>query len=339
MSTYYNAAEKNINISEMDLPKFVKQYLTYLLIELNLSPQTVFDYSVSIRTFLRWFRSIESGSSNESFHSIDVSSVTPEQISSLDRSDIYEFLSFCHAQLDNSASSRAAKLIAVRSMYDYLSTKSSYKNIFLSNPAADIATPKKENKLPVYLTIDEVKKILNAIEGSKTYFRDYCMIFWMVSCGMRLSELVGINLSDIKDDNLRIRGKERKERIIPLNESCKIVLENYLLERAGYKRKSETEDALFLSPQTGKRLTGRRVEQILDQYLLKAGLSTNGYSPHKLRHTAATILYGQGTGLLELKTLLGHSSTQTTELYSHLSPTATKKALDESPLNILKSSE
>ena len=335
MSVYYDPINgRNLNVSEMDLPKFAKHYLNYLLNELNLAPRTIFNYSRSVATFLRWVKYIEHKTDISEFYSIDVTDMKPQQIADITRSDILEFLTFCNDYLDNGSAARAGKIAAIRSMYDFLCKKSDYTQIVTQNPMDDISTPRKENKLPVFLSLDELQHLFAAVDNKKTQKRDLCMIFWLASCGMRLTELVSINIADIKNENIRIYGKGRKERIVPLNTSCQKVLAEYMEERSAYPR-DEDKDALFISPQTGKRLTGRRVEQILEGYLLKAGLSGNQYSPHKLRHTAATLLYNSNCAdVLELKELLGHKSTQTTEIYTHLTGDKIRESLEQSPIQL-----
>ena len=316
----------SLNIREMKLPQFAKDWLNYLIVEPNLAPRTVFDYSISIQTFLRWVKILELKEPIDRFRSIDVSDVKLEAIASLTRTDIYEFLSFCSTDLNNAASSRLCKLSAINSMYLYL--KNVHPNSIVEiNPTDDITPPKKEKRLPKCLNLDEAQKLLSAVTG-EAKSRDYCIILLFLSCGMRLSELVGININDIKGGSLRLYGKGRKERIVPLNSSCMDAIENYLIDRASY-HVDEKEQALFVSKRTGKRVSARRVEKIVEDNLARAGLQGLGYSTHKLRHSTASLLYQNNVGLLEIKNLLGHESLTSTEIYTHLiSNETTEKAME-----------
>ncbi len=324
---YFNPSDgKKLNIKSMNLPPFAKSWLNYLIVELNLAQRTVFDYAVSATTFLRWIKAVELNITAEHFKEIDVSDVQIEAVAALNRNDIYEFLSFCATDLNNSASSRACKLAAVRSMYDFLRNKLPGSPI-KENPTADISSPKRERPLPKHLTTSEAQKLLAAVSGEAVE-RDYCIILWFLSCGMRLSELVAIDKSDVKESMLKLYGKGRKERVVHLNKPCLDALEDYMTARS-YWHKADDEQALFVSKRTGKRLTGRRVEQIIEDTLAKAGLQGNGYSVHKLRHSTATMLYSQQLGLLEIKELLGHASLKSTEVYTHLqNKTTTNNALE-----------
>lgn len=327
MSEYYDPASNKVDVRIMPMPQYAKEYFNYLLIERNLAPRSVFNYSVSIQTFLRWVKFLEMGRPDVKFQEIDVEDVELEKISHFTRNDIYDFLSFCASTLSNAAASRAAKLSALTSFYGYLCEKSVYASS-VENPTLGVAKPKLEKTLPKYLTLEECKKLLSVVTG-KTEARDYCIIFWFMSCGMRLSELSGINLTDIKDDKLLLHGKGRKERVLHMSKPCMDIYAAYLVERSLYGEDLD-DKALFISPRTGKRLTGRRIEQILESYLAMAGLQGNGYSPHKLRHTAATLLYQQGNvGLLEISEILGHASVGTTQIYTHITGENTRSALEE----------
>ena len=333
MSTYFNAAETvKFDIRDFQLPTFAISFLKYLKAEKNVAPSTIFNYAVSLRTFLRWVKAVELRISKpDEIDLLDVSDVSLSQIAYLTTNDIYDFIYYCQIDRNNGADSRATKLIAIRTMYDYL-IKRDDSHIVKSNPAADISPPKQEKHLPVYLTLSEAKALLNAVDGPAAS-RDYCILLWFLSCGMRLSELVAIDLDHIKGDTLRLHGKGRKERVLHLNEPCMEALDRYLLDRNEFLKTHEIDDkqALFISlyHKKSSRLTGRRVEQIVDKYIKKANLAGQGFSAHKLRHTAATVMYRDaGAGLLEIQEILGHQSTQTTSIYTHVSGEMTKTALD-----------
>ena len=320
---YYNpTSTSKLDIKQFRLPPYAVNYLNYLLVERNLTPRTIFNYGVSVQTFLRWIQMQCSCEKVEDFGNIDVSMLPISELSELTRNDIYDFLSFCATELDNSASSRAAKLSALKSFFAYLKEKD-VKYRISNNPAIEISAPKKEKKLPKFLTLDETKKLLDVVKQGGNA-RDYCMILWFVTCGMRLTEICSIDVKDVKhhslaDDtyDLKLRGKGRKERIVPLNKQCIEALEQYLPDRTSIvKERNPKETALFLSNR-GTRITGRRIEQIVNKYMLMAGLQ-GGYSPHKLRHTAATLARKYGDAdIMDISSMLGHESIATTQIYVH----------------------
>lgn len=334
MSSYYNEnSKKKFDINDFGLPPFATRYLGYLSIEKNSAPRSVYNYALSVRTFLRWVRAIQIGTSAlDDVDNISIKNMAVDEIAALEPPDIFAFLAYCANTRQNNAKSRAAKLAAVRSLYEYLRTRDEPRVIKL-NPAIDIATPKKEQSLPIYMTVSESRRLLDAVSGPFAS-RDYCMLLWFLSCGMRLSELVAINLNDIKDSSLLLHGKGRKERVVHLNSSCLAAFQTYLVDRKAYLDHGndiEDENALFISMYSHKarRLSGRRVEQIVDHYIAAAGLQGNGYTAHKLRHTAATIMYqNTDAGLLEIQGILGHENVQTTTIYTHTSAEKLNETID-----------
>lgn len=330
MSTYLIPG-KPFRIDTLPAPTYVKDYLNYLLVVRNLAPRTVNDYFVALRSFLRWVvvRNTNLQFTPDSFQDVPIKGLPMDALGELTESDLYEYLSFSSGVLNNQAITRGLKLTVVKSFYDYYTRT---KPIFKENPAAKIPSPKLEKRLPKYLSFEECMVLLSSIDGSQKE-RDYCMITFLVNCGMRLSELVGINVNDIRPDNSMVLfGKGRKERVVYLNAACVAALQDYLLVRRTI-RNADEEPALFLSDRTGKRLSGRRVQQILEKALLKCGLSGRGFSPHKLRHTAATLLYQSGNAdVLTLKAILGHENIATTEIYTHMDQKQVREAMAESPL-------
>ena len=333
MAMYYNPAKPNsLKIKDFGLPQFANQYLQFLLIEKNMAPGTIFNYAVSLRTFLRWVKSMElDQNASKEFTELPVNEMTVHDIANLGTSDIYDFMAYCSTERSCGAKSRASKLAAIRSLYGFL-RKRDKSGYITHNPVTDISSPKRERSLPIFLTTQESKELLDTV-GGEFISRDYCILVFFLNCGMRLSELVAINLSDIKDDTLRLHGKGRKERIVHLNKQCLLALEDYLVVRSEYAEKHEIadENALFLAMHSkkGRRITARRVEQIVERDIKRAGLQGNKFSPHKLRHTAATIMYRDaGAGVLEIQEILGHENVQTTTIYTHTSGELVKKALD-----------
>ena len=314
-----------MKISELDEPSFAKEYLNYLLVVKNLATRTVFNYHVQLRMFLKWIDERNGAAAPSPFH------VSFDDFASITTQDIYEYLSFSKTVLDNQSAARALKLTSIKRAYDYFCRVMGRMG---EDPARDIPAPKEEKKLPKYLTPSECKSLLDSIQNSKDEEkeRNYCLVLWLLTCGFRLSEMVGANISDIRETSITIRGKGRKERCIYLNASCVQALDDYIQKRKTYLKIIDS-DALWISKRTGKRLTGRRLEQIVEALLLQAGLNGKGISPHKLRHTAATLLYQSGNAsILEIKEILGHENIATTEVYTHLNPLQIKDALDNSPI-------
>ena len=202
-----------------------------------------------------------------------------------------------------------------------------------TNPVENLEVPSVRKSMPRYLTLEESLELLTHVDpASPSYERDFCIVTLFLNCGMRLSELVGINLYDIRDDTIKLLGKGNKERVIYLNDACRKALDAYLVKRKPAQGVKD-RDALFLSSR-GTRISPRRVEQIIEECLRNAGLSGQGYSPHKLRHTAATLMYQHGgVDIRVLKEILGHVSLSTTEIYTHVSDRQMEKAAKQSPLS------
>lgn len=326
MSTYISKKNK-LDINSLEAPAFLRDFLNYELVVANVTPKTILNYYGSLRTFLRW-TVLRKTNEDCSLDAIGISYIKLDDLKELRATDIHEFLSYCATQLENSATTRSNKLSALRCFFGYY-TEQEPKLPF--NPVAGIVSPKKEKKLPKYMTEDEARDLLEAIKG-KDAIRDYCMVTLLLNCGMRLSELVGINILDIRDKKMILRGKGRKERVIFLNDACLQAINNWKMARQMID-KVKDPDALFISSQTGRRLTGRRVEQIVEKALANAGLAGKGYTPHKLRHTAATLMYQSGVAdVLTLKNILGHESIITTEIYTHADQTQINEAMAHSPL-------
>lgn len=323
-----------------DSPAVIKEFKRHLLLIKNRSEGTADEYENDLLLFLRYIKASREGVdvSSDQFALIDVSETGIEFLRSVTREEIYEFLMYTARIRGNSARSRARKLSSIKSFYKYLTVSMRY---FETDPVRNIDTPpSKRKELPKYLTVDESMMLLSAVRddpGSKTKARDYAIITLFLNCGMRLSELVNINLSDIDRSlqSMRVIGKGRKERIIYLNETCRNVLDDYLKVRAG---SSEIKDknALFLSSRHS-RISPKTVQWMIYKYLEAAGLGNRHFSTHKLRHTAATLMYQTGkVDVRVLKDILGHEQLNTTQIYTHVSDEGMAKAMEENPLNALK---
>lgn len=317
-----------------DCPDYLREFLYYMETIKGRSPRTVDGYYTDLRSFFRFLK-IKHGlaSAENSYAEIKIGDLPFEMVKAVTRFDAMEFLSEFQRNHDNQAKARSRKVSALRSFYKYL-TVSAGK--ITENPMLNLETPSLKKSLPKYLTLEQALELLTHIQTDFTE-RDYCMITLFLNCGMRLSELVGINLGDIRENRLKLLGKGNKERIVYLNDSCLAAIESYLsVLGSGTKVKRVDKNALFLN-RSGKRIGARRVEQIVNFCLKEAGLDGMGYSPHKLRHTAATLLYQDaGVDIRVLQEMLGHVSLSTTEIYTHVSNRQIEEAVTKSPLRNVK---
>jgi len=314
-------------------PPIILEFLLYLETIRNLSSRTVEAYWIDLRTFFRYLymaRGVVDKTTE--FSDISIDDLTIDFIKTITQLEIYEYLHFTMSNRDNNANTRSRKISALRSYFKYLTVKAHKLD---DNPVKDLEVPALKKTLPRYLSLDESVSLLNSVDGDFAT-RDYCMITLFLNCGMRLSELCGINIQDIHEETITITGKGNKERQVYLNTACKKAIARYFRDRNKRTYAHKDRQALFLS-RTGSRLTPRRVEQIVNGYLQKAGLDGQGYTVHKLRHTAATLMYRYGdVDILTLKEILGHAHTSTTEIYTHLDDKRLKEAADSSPLSGLE---
>ena len=317
-----------------DAPQYLQDFLFYMLTIKGRSKRTVDAYYIDLRTFLRYIKCTVILQANpddaDSFVQVSIQDIGIHTLDQLTLSDIYGFLNYAASDRENNAKTRSRKVSALRSFFNYLTVKA---GLLKNNPVENLEVPSVKKSLPRYLTLEESLELLTHIDpASNSYERDYCIVTLFLNCGMRLSELVGINLYDIREDTIKLLGKGNKERIIYLNEACKRALEAYLAVRKP-PQSAKYKDALFLSSR-GTRISPRRVEQIIEHCLQKAGLGGQGYSPHKLRHTAATLMYQHGdVDIRVLKEILGHVSLSTTEIYTHVSDRQMENAANSSPLS------
>lgn len=310
------------------LPKLVQQYLIYIEAIKGHSELSVIEYASDLRTFFRYLVK-EKGlvSKDTPDDEIDLSPVDLNFIQGVNLTDAYQFLIYCKNVRKNNETTRARRVVSIRRFYTYLSDN---LGLIDNNPMKSLDAPKTKKSLPKYLTLEEAERLLSVIDG-KFKERDYAIVTLFLNCGMRLSELVSIDYNDIKDDgSLVITGKGNKERTIYLNQACIDSVVNYMKVRPhdGVKDK-----ALFLSTRN-QRISPKTVQHLVYTYLNKAGLGDRGLSVHKLRHTAATLMYQHGNvDLLLLKEILGHENLGTTEIYTHISDDAAKKAIQSNPLS------
>lgn len=319
-------------INKKDCPSYLSDFLNHIRVIEDRTERTEQAYYVDIRTFLR-FLMIDNNAVDPNiveFKSIEIKNVPFDYVKKFTLRDAYAYLRWLTDERENSAKTRARKITCLRHFYNYLTNKAM---LLESNPIENLELPRSEKSLPKYLTLDEAQKLLRSIETNHTP-RDYCIITLFLNCGMRLSELCGIDIEDINLENRTVRlfGKGRKERIVALNDACIAALQAYL----PYRNDTGTQcNALFFSAKKN-RISTRRVEEIVEECLKKAGLSNLGISTHKLRHTAATLMYQNGVDTLLLKEVLGHESTATTEIYTHINSANVRKAIESNPLADMK---
>ena len=309
------------------LPQSVQDYLVYIEAIKGHSNLSVIEYASDLRTFFNYIAETKRLSPAKSADGKnDLRCIDNDVLKSITLNDAYQFLIYCRNVRGNAEATRARRVVAIRRFFTYLTDN---VHILDSNPMKNLDTPKIKKSLPKYLTLEEAQRLLSVIDG-KYKERDFAIITLFLNCGMRLAELVSIDYNDIKSDNtLIITGKGNKERTVYLNRACIEAINAYMKVRPNEGVKDR---ALFLSSRN-QRISPRMVEIMVNKYLEKAGLDGRGLSVHKLRHTAATLMYQHGNvDLLLLKEILGHENLGTTEIYTHITSEATKNAVDSNPL-------
>lgn len=310
-----------------ELPKSVVEYLRYLEVIKNMSPLTIQEYAFDLRTFFRFLKHLKGlVAPDKPLDEIDISDIDIAFIRDVTLMDAYEFVSYCRTQRDNDAASRARKIVAIKRFFHYLHVQTKQLE---DNPLQELDSPKLKKTLPKYLSLEESQRLLNSIDGAHKE-RDYCILTLFLNCGLRLAELVSLNISDIKEEQMTVTGKGNKERIVYLNQACAAAIKAYLQVRPHDGVKDR--DALFLSSRK-QRISPKTVQYIVKQALENAGLADKGYSTHKLRHTAATMMYQYGdVDVLLIKEILGHANLSTTEIYTHVVDKQLQEAMQANPL-------
>ena len=321
-------------------PTVLRDYASYLVIIKGNSEKTVCEYLLDLRTFFRFMIMRDRGDSlsRDEFEKISIKNITIEDVKAVSAQNIIDYLMFAGFDLENNTTTRMRKLSSLKSFFHYAHGK---KHLIDSNPTSDIDSPKKKKTLPKHLTVDEAVSLLEAVKNdkdSKTVLRDYAIITLFLNTGMRLSELVGLNLESF-DSNLtkvRVLGKGNKERMIYLNDAACKALRDYIRVRLDPRFIRTSENALFLSRRQ-TRISAKTVQWVVYKYLQMAGLGSKGLSVHKLRHTAATLMYQTGkVDIRVLKEILGHEQLNTTQIYTHVVDRNIEEAMSRNPLSEIK---
>lgn len=319
-----------------EAPPIIKEFLGYVGTIKGKSPKTVEEYYLDLRTFFRYMKKYRGLVPPDSeLEEISISDINLDLIKTITLTNVYEYMNYLGTDRLNKAATRSRKVSSLRAFFKYLTNKTGQ---LAFNPVEELETPKLKKSLPKYLTLEQSLELLSKVEGP-TKERDYCMLVLFLNCGMRLSELVSLNLSDVRHgtSTMKITGKGNKERIIYLNDACIDAIDRYLAVRP--KDALIDRNALFISKQN-KRISPKTVQYIVKKYLAEIDLSGPGFSVHKLRHTAATLMYQHGhVDIRVLKDILGHENLGTTQIYTHLSDEQMANAAKANPLSNVKQRE
>lgn len=327
-----------------DCPTILRDFLTYHETIKGQSQKTISEYYLDLRMFLRFIKLMRGDMPlNTRLDDIDIKDVDIEFIRSITTSDIFDFLSYlANDRVVNpdspapeygiSSAARARKLSAIKSFYKYLTVRTKQLQ---ENPVADLEYPKLRKSLPCYLTLEQSAALLKAVSGQNEK-RDYAILMLFLNCGIRRSELVGLNLTDVYEDRIRVVGKGNKERIVYFGAACRKAIDAYLVER---NQKVLTDNRALFGSRDGNRISVTAVHRLVKKALLQAGLDATQFSAHKLRHTAATMMLSGGVDVKTVQEVLGHENLNTTQIYTHIENTELKIASEANPLSKLDFSD
>lgn len=324
-----------------DSPQLLLDFLSYHETIKAHSQRTVDEYYLDMRNFFRYLKQQRDPAlAGKALDEIDIRDVDIDFISRITLTDIYSYLTYLsrdrvqhqNSEISNkglNAASRARKLATIRSFFNYICNK---RHLLEDNPCKDVDTPKQMKSLPRYLTLNESLSLLESVDGANRE-RDYCILTLFLNCGLRISELIGLDITDIHDDALRVLGKGNKVRVVYLNQACKDALARYMAVRRPITGRDK--NALFLSEQN-RRISRSMVHALVKKHLSAAGLDSEKYSSHKLRHTAATLMLQNGVDVKAVQEVLGHEHLNTTEIYTHIDNEALRVAAKANPLSHVK---
>lgn len=310
-----------------EAPPLLRDFLVYHETIQGHSRRTVDEYYLDLRSFFRFLkRDRRLVPAQIPFDQIPIDDVTIDLIRTVTLTDIYAYFNYLSRDRGLNNASRARKVATIRSFYKYLTNKAKLLDV---NLVQDLDAPRLKKVLPKYLDLDESLELLDHVEG-KNATRDYCILTLFLNCGLRISELVGLNKTDVRGDQLRVLGKGNKERILYLNEACQQALSDWLTERDTMTLVDQ--EALFVTLQNRRRITRAAVHKLVKKHLSDAGLDSTQYSAHKLRHTAATLMLQNGVDVRTLQEVLGHDHLNTTQIYTHVDNEELRTAARANPL-------
>lgn len=316
------------------MPIILEDYLNYIETIKGVSPNTTKEYFYDLRSFFRFIKiRFDLIDKDTPFEEIPIDDIDIELIKTISIQDLHSYIAYVDRKKNNKNSSKSRKVSSLKSFFDYLY---SIVDLIENNPADKLEFPKTEIRQPVYLTLDESKKLLDVVLQIENEFirkRDYAIVLLFLNCGLRLSELASIDIGTIKNDTLTVIGKGNKQRTIYLNPACKYAIEDYLSIRP---KDAKDKNALFLSTRK-QRMSNRAIQHRIDKYLEDAGFDTSIYSTHKLRHTAATLMYKHGNvDIRALQEILGHENVATTQIYTHIDNERLRDAINSNPLGEIR---
>ena len=327
-----------------DCPQILRDFLVYHETIMGQSPRTISEYYLDLRMFLRFVRLMRSDMPIHSrLEDIDIKNIDIDFIKEIRTSDIFDFLSYLASdralnpdslapEYGISPGARARKLSALKSFYKYLTVRTKQ---LIDNPVADLEYPKLRKSLPKYLTFEQSSALLQSVSGQNQK-RDYAILMIFLNCGIRRSELVGLNLTDVYEDRIRVVGKGNKERFVYFGSACRKAIDAYLLER---NKKVLTDNRALFGSRDGNRISVTAVHRLVKKALLQAGLDSTQFSAHKLRHTTATMMLSGGVDVKTVQEVLGHEHLNTTQIYTHIENTELKIAAEANPLSKLDFAE
>ena len=321
-----------------DCPQVLREFLSYHETIKGQSQRTISEYYLDLRMFLRFMRLIKDEMPyNTPLDSISIQDLDIEFIKIITITDIFDFLSYLANDRQSElsvgpgigAAARSRKLSAIKSFYKYLTVRTKLLTV---NPVKDVEFPKIRKSLPKYLTLEESRRLLSSVRGVNEK-RDYAILMLFLNCGIRRSELVGLNLSDVYEDRIRVTGKGNKERIVYFGTACKAAIDAYLPER---NKKVLSDNRALFGSRDNNRISVTAVHRLVKKHMLAAGLDPSQYSAHKLRHTAATLMVSNGVDIKTVQEVLGHEHLNTTEIYTHIENTELKIAAEANPISRLE---
>ena len=315
----------------LEAPQLIRDFLVYHETIQGHSRHTVDEYFLDLRNFFRFLKR-DRGlvASNTPLDTVTIHDVDIKLAGSVTITDVYSYMQYLSRDRGLNAASRARKVATIRSFYKYLTNKA---KLLEQNPVQDLDSPRQKKSLPRYLDLDESISLLESVDG-KNSSRDLCILTLFLNCGLRISELVGLNKTDVRGEQLRVLGKGNKERILYLNPACQKALADWMAERDTLTLVDQ--NALFVTLQNRRRISKAAVHKLVKKHLLAAGLDATQYSSHKLRHTAATLMLQNGVDVRTLQEVLGHDHLNTTQIYTHVDSEDLRTAARANPLGQLK---